>query len=73
MDSLDVSLRGHTSQCPEPEPGTGDFREALQMVTGTTSTLISQLDLHLQQTCDPQTKLWSNQGDTLSCGGLLLG
>ncbi len=36
-----------------------EFSEALQMVTGTTSTSIRQLDLHLQQTCDPQTKLWS--------------
>jgi hypothetical protein len=30
------------------------------MVTGTTGTSIRQLDLHLQQSYDPQTKLWSD-------------
>ena len=36
-----------------------EFREALQIVAGTTGTSVRQLDLHLQQTCDLQTRLWS--------------
>ncbi len=37
-----------------------EFSEALHIVSGNTGTLVCQLGLHLQQTCDPQTKLWSD-------------